>query len=100
MMVGFSCSKSDMSLFVLHSTLGTAYLLLYVDDIIFTASSMVLLEHFIFIKALNSEFAMTDMGDLHYFLGIAISRTSSGRVRCRDIGSCRHELLHTFIDPH
>jgi hypothetical protein len=53
-----------------------ASLLLYVNDIILTASSMVLLERVI--KALNSEFAMTDMGDLHYFLGIAISRTSSG----------------------
>jgi hypothetical protein len=56
--------------------LGMASLLLYVNDIILMASSMVLLERVI--KALNSEFAMTDMGDPHYFLGIAISRTSSG----------------------
>jgi histone deacetylase 1/2 len=27
---------------------------------------------------LNSEFAMTDIGDLHYFLGIVVSHTSSG----------------------
>jgi hypothetical protein len=72
--VGFSCSKFDTSLFVLHSTLGMAYLLLYIDDIILMASSKVLVERVI--TTLNSQFAMTDMGDLHYFLGIAISRTS------------------------
>ena len=56
--------------------MGTAYLLLYVDDIVLTASSTVLLERFI--TALSSEFSMTDTGDLHYFLGIAVSRTASG----------------------
>ncbi|KAL8153244.1 hypothetical protein V2J09_011004 [Rumex salicifolius] len=30
------------------------------------------------IKALSSEFAMTDLGKLHYFLGISVSRTKSG----------------------
>ena len=35
---GFTCSKSDTSLFTLHGSLGTAYLLLYVDDIILMAS--------------------------------------------------------------
>jgi hypothetical protein len=74
--IGFTCSKSDTSLFVLHTTLGTAYPLLYVDDIILTGSSTPLLQRII--TALNSEFAMTDMGDLHYFLGIAVTRTSSG----------------------
>jgi hypothetical protein len=74
--VGISCSKFDTSLFVLHSTLGTSYLLLYVDNIILMASSTILLERII--ATLNFEFAMTNMADLHYFLGITISRTSSG----------------------
>jgi hypothetical protein len=74
--VGFTCSKSDTSLFVLHSPLGTAYLLLYVDDIVLAASSAVLLERII--TALNSEFTMMDMWDLHYFLCIIVTRTSSG----------------------
>lgn len=34
---GFTCSKSDTSLFILHGTLGMTYLLLYVDDIILAA---------------------------------------------------------------
>ncbi|GKC53912.1 ribonuclease H-like domain-containing protein [Tanacetum coccineum] len=44
-----------------------AYLLIYVDDIIFTASSLVLLQHII--DSLH-EFYMTDLGALNYFLGI------------------------------
>jgi hypothetical protein len=41
---GFTCSKSDTSPFILHGTFGTTYLLVYVDDIILTASSWTLLE--------------------------------------------------------
>jgi hypothetical protein len=39
-----------------------AYLLLYVDDIILTASSSTFLQC---IDRLHSEFAMTNLGDLH-----------------------------------
>jgi hypothetical protein len=74
--MGFVASVTDTSLFVLHSGNDTAYLLLYVDDIIITASTTVLLQRLL--DMLHSEFAMTDLGDLHYFLGIAITRSSSG----------------------
>jgi hypothetical protein len=73
---GFTCSKSDTSLFILHGIHGTAYLLLYVDDIILTASSTALLERVI--TALSAEFAMTDLGELHHFLGLAVRRDSQG----------------------
>jgi hypothetical protein len=53
-----------------------AYLLLYVDDIIITASSTPLLQRLL--DRLHSEFTMTDLGDLHYFLGIAVMRSSDG----------------------
>jgi hypothetical protein len=49
--------------------------LLYVDDIVLTASSTRLLGQIT--ASLRSEFAMTDMGSLHYFLGIALTRDSS-----------------------
>ncbi|GKB15558.1 ribonuclease H-like domain-containing protein [Tanacetum coccineum] len=45
----------------------TAYLLLYMDDIILTASSISLLQRII--SLLHAEFAMTDLGPLNYFLG-------------------------------
>jgi hypothetical protein len=37
--LGFVEAKSDMSLFIYHPGAETAYLLLYVDDIVLTASS-------------------------------------------------------------
>ncbi|GJW18476.1 ribonuclease H-like domain-containing protein [Tanacetum coccineum] len=54
----------------------TAYLLLYMDDIILTASSTSLLQRII--SLLHAEFAMTDLGPLNYFLGISAMRTTSG----------------------
>jgi hypothetical protein len=47
-------------------------LLLYVDDIILTSSSSTLLQHAM--AKLTFEFAMTDLGDLHHFLGISVTR--------------------------
>ncbi|GJX56153.1 ribonuclease H-like domain-containing protein [Tanacetum coccineum] len=52
-----------------------AYLLIYVDDIILTASSPDLLQHII--ASLHNEFDMTDLGVLNYFLGISVDRTST-----------------------
>lgn len=46
-------------------------LLLYVDDMLVTVSSPNLLSDFIFV--LKSEFAMSDLGFVHYLLGIEIT---------------------------
>ncbi|GKB26500.1 ribonuclease H-like domain-containing protein, partial [Tanacetum coccineum] len=54
----------------------TAYFLLYVDDIVLTASSQDLLQQII--CSLHQEFSMTDLGSLNYFLGISVTRDSSG----------------------
>ncbi|GJS71134.1 ribonuclease H-like domain-containing protein [Tanacetum coccineum] len=53
----------------------TAYLLLYVDDIVLTASSEILLHHII--RSLHQEVAMIDLGSLNCFLGISVTRDSS-----------------------
>jgi hypothetical protein len=74
--LGFIPSRSDYSLFVYHSNNQIAYLLLYVDDIVLTASSTTFLTHII--SLLQNEFSMTDLGSLHHFLGIAVTRDSSG----------------------
>ncbi|GJQ89436.1 ribonuclease H-like domain-containing protein [Tanacetum coccineum] len=73
---GFYHSKTDSSLFIFHKGPDTAYLLIYVDDIILTASSTSLLQRII--SLLHAEFAMTDLGPLNYFLGISVTRTISG----------------------
>ncbi|GKA42906.1 ribonuclease H-like domain-containing protein [Tanacetum coccineum] len=59
-------SKTDTSLFIFHRGSDIAYLLLYVDDIILTASSTALLQRII--ALLHNEFAMIDLGSLNYFL--------------------------------
>ena len=58
-----------------HQGADTAYLLLYVDDIVLTASSTPLLCR---IAALQREFSMKDLGALHHFLGMHVQRSGSG----------------------
>jgi hypothetical protein len=74
--IGFVGTKSDSSLFIYRRGSDTAYLLLYVDDIVLTASSAQFLRQVI--DALQHEFAMTDMGQLHHFLGISVTRSATG----------------------
>jgi hypothetical protein len=74
--LGFVEAKTDTSLFVFHRGSDIAYLFLYVDDIVLTASSTELLCHII--AALQQEFSMKDLGELHHFLGMHVQRTSSG----------------------
>ena len=62
--------------FYLYTTNHTAYLLLYVDDIILTASSPAFLKYVI--SLLVREISMTDLGALSHFLGIAITCSPPG----------------------
>ncbi|KAF5820342.1 putative RNA-directed DNA polymerase [Helianthus annuus] len=74
---GFRSSACDNSLFVYNrDSSNIAYLLLYVDDIVITASNNTLLHNII--ATLSKEFAMTDLGRLHHFLGIQVSQQSHG----------------------
>ncbi|WVZ62858.1 hypothetical protein U9M48_012552, partial [Paspalum notatum var. saurae] len=68
--LGFTEAKSDTSMFVYRRGDETAYLLLYVDDIVLTASSQHLLQRII--TSLQREFAMKDLGVLHHFLGVTV----------------------------
>ncbi|GJZ67908.1 ribonuclease H-like domain-containing protein [Tanacetum coccineum] len=70
--IGFSPSRCDSSLFIYRHGAETAYLLIYVDDIMLTASSSGLLQRII--SSLHKEFDMTDLGALNYFLGNYVRR--------------------------
>jgi hypothetical protein len=74
--LGFIEVKSDTSLFIFRRGTDTVYQLLYVDDIILTASSTEPLRHTI--SALQQEFAMKDLGSLHHFLSITVKRHPDG----------------------
>jgi hypothetical protein len=74
--LGFIEAKSDTSLFIFWRGSDTVYLLLYVDDIILTASSTKLLCRTV--SALQRECVMKDLDPLHHFLGITIERRPDG----------------------
>jgi hypothetical protein len=89
--LGFVQSKADPSLFVLKQGNDMAYLLLYVDDIILSASTPGLLR--IITNSLKSEFAIKDMGPLRFFLGIDVRRDKDGfhlsqAAYARDVLEC------------
>ena len=79
--LGFSPSTADTSLFILQRPDVTVYLLVYVDDIIVISSTAAAIPRLI--TALRADFAMKDLGVLHYFLGIEVDSSSSGRLILR-----------------
>ncbi|GJT43616.1 ribonuclease H-like domain-containing protein [Tanacetum coccineum] len=102
---GFSYSHCDSSLFIFTQGSHVAYLLIYVDDIILTASSTVLLQQLI--DSLHKEFDMTNLGALNYFLGIFAVRHPTGlflsqKKYARQFLECAHmvncNLSRTPVD--
>lgn len=68
--LGFRNCKSDTSLFMQNSSTSTTFLLVYVDDIIITGNNSSFITQFI--KTLHNRFALKDLGNLSYFLGIEV----------------------------
>lgn len=62
--LGFVSSKSNQSLFLIFTPQHTAFILVYVDDILITR--------------LNQCFALKDLGEVDYFLGIQVKHSSDG----------------------
>ncbi|KAK0591398.1 hypothetical protein LWI29_001105 [Acer saccharum] len=73
---GFVNSRSDASLFFCHKSEHTLYLLVYVDDIIVTGSSVTQVRQFI--TTLAQRFSLKDLGQLSFFLGVEAHHTSRG----------------------
>ncbi|GAA0165489.1 transmembrane signal receptor [Lithospermum erythrorhizon] len=90
--VGFVQSTAIHSLFTYLHDGHTLYFLLYIDDMIFTGSSQHLLNDFI--HKLNQHFALTDLGELHYFLGIEVIRSSAGLILSQRKYAA--DLLHKY----
>jgi hypothetical protein len=70
--LGFVEAKLNTSFFIFCRGSEIVYLLLYIDDIVLIASNTVWLQQTI--SALQREFSMKDLGQLHHFLGITIER--------------------------
>jgi hypothetical protein len=60
----------------LSSSIIKMFVLVYVDDIILVSSSTKAIT--LLLKSLEKEFALKDLGELHYFLGIEVNKISDG----------------------
>jgi histone deacetylase 1/2 len=80
--LGFIPSKGDTSLFYYHKGDYTMFVLVYVDDIIVASSSQVATDTLL--KDLETEFALKDLGALHYFLGIQVKQVPDGLVTSQE----------------
>ncbi|XP_016200541.1 uncharacterized protein LOC107641570 [Arachis ipaensis] len=74
--LGFAATKSDIAVFTREMNQLKTYVLVYVDNIIVTGECDNSIREVI--SQLNSMFALKDLGDLHYFLGIQATKTKSG----------------------
>lgn len=70
--LGFVPSKVDTSLFFYRKGNHVIFMLVYVDDIIVASSSQEAVDASL--RDLEKDFAIKDLGDLHYFLGIQVER--------------------------
>ncbi|XP_071681765.1 uncharacterized protein [Lolium perenne] len=73
--LGFLASKADTSL---NKSGIIIFVLVYVDDIIVTSSSNK--EITTLLQDLGSAFALKDLGNLHYFLGIEVKKFNQGII--------------------
>jgi hypothetical protein len=74
--LGFIPSKGDTSLFFFTNRNIHVYVLVYVDDIIVANSSQYATTTLL--KNLEKDFALKDMGELHYFLSIEVAKINGG----------------------
>ena len=74
--LGFVASKADTSLFIYSKANTVMFVLIYVDDIIVASSSQNATNALL--HDLSSEFALKDLGDLHFFLGIEVKKVQDG----------------------
>ena len=73
---GFIRCKYDPNVYMLRSIYSLLIIVLYVDDLLITGSSISAIAT---VKTtLHDRFSMTDMGLLHYFLGLEIRQSNSG----------------------
>ncbi|GKV37173.1 hypothetical protein SLEP1_g45232 [Rubroshorea leprosula] len=79
---GFRRSTKEATLYVKgNSSESQLILSLYVDDLLLTGNDLKLLEQFK--KVMMQEFAMIDLGETKYFLGLEVQQLSKGIFICQ-----------------
>jgi hypothetical protein len=80
--LGFRASKADTSLFFYNKGGVTIFMLIYVDDIVVASSSQKAVDALL--HDLGLDFALKDLGELHYFLGIEVNKVHDGIILSRE----------------
>ena len=78
---GFEKSQNEETLFLKTENGDTLIVSIYVDDLIYTGSSLKMMDEFK--KSMQREFDMTELGKMRYFLGFEVLQTSSGIHICQ-----------------
>jgi hypothetical protein len=76
--LGFQSSKVDISLFIYRKGAVTMFMLMHADDISIASSSPMAVDALL--RDLSADFALKDLGPLHYFLGIQVTHTDFGLI--------------------
>jgi histone deacetylase 1/2 len=76
--LGFHASKADTSLFYFNKGSVIVFVLVYVDDIIVVSSTPEATSGLL--RNLKEAFALKDLGDLHYFLGMEVTKVRDGII--------------------
>ncbi|KAH9801347.1 retrovirus-related pol polyprotein from transposon RE1 [Citrus sinensis] len=84
------------SLFIKHESGGIVIVLVYVDDILITGDNNTIIETFI--KYLGDTFALKDLGEFSYFLGIKVTHTATGRLHLSQAKYVRDLLTRTDME--
>ncbi|XP_038885821.1 uncharacterized mitochondrial protein AtMg00810-like [Benincasa hispida] len=79
--LGFVKILSESTLYVKKSSTAIVIVSLYVDDLLVTGSDDVQIE--IFKKEMMKVFEMTDLGPMHYFLGMEIQQRQNEMLLCQ-----------------
>ena len=81
LMLGFTQSRVDYSLFTKKTSTTFIALLVYVDDILLASDNKQAVDE---LKVLlDQQFKLKDLGDLKFFLGLEVARAASGISLCQ-----------------
>jgi hypothetical protein len=70
--LGFKSSKADTSLYIYHKSRVSMFLIIYVSSSSKAVDAV--------LQDLRGDFALKDLGGLHYFLGIEANRIRDGLI--------------------